>query len=261
MKIWQYFFTIIRSLSPDSYKQLVTDSVVQAFKYFSFIFIICYVVMGLFFIPTLFGFSGYLDNKFAEFEELKVDISLKTNAPVMLSKQPIVVVDSEKTLQEDEKVLITKDSVFYKTFFKKGIVSFADFKDVLSNKEQIKSYISILFWLILPSLAVLFLVYSFVKYMVFVYLLAGIGFFMTRLIRYKIRYSNLLKISFYSITSMLIIDLAFFKYHVPFFIPLILNLIVFAIAVFIVGDKIFTKSKKRIEPKNKSEEIFGMGEK
>ena len=106
MDLKNYFYTIFRSLNPESYSELTGHSLGRAVKYFFFITILTSIIMFLLFIPAFMGVSASLHEKAQNFEYLDANFSIKLKEPFVLTEDPLVRVSDAGNLS-DEKFLKT----------------------------------------------------------------------------------------------------------------------------------------------------------
>ena len=249
----EYFYTIFKSLNPESYSELVGKSMGDAIKYFFFITTFSILMMFILFIPGIINFQSSMESKFSNFDSMTVNYSFQLKQPFNLLDDPLIKVADDNYSMSNERVLITDEAIFYKQFLFFGKpVEFPVEKDFDIAKSVIaKSNLNKFLVFLLPSLFFWTFIFSFTYFfcvIIFTYMIALVASYALRL---EINWASLMKCTIYAATVMISVQLMLMPFVRIFFIPLaaywillVLILLLFRNAPKAASSKIASKHSK-----------------
>lgn len=234
---WERFFrTLLAALNPRSYHVLSQRPLLQTLRYFPGVLVFGIAVMLLLAIPNIMNLPPYIQSQFNSFSSLSIDVTQEMNGPFVLTQTtPLLTIDTTgSTDPTDSRVLITGDTVTY------HILPFTDpvsvplgEGDLLINSGNIANLAWGVLLLLLPGLLLVLFVLLAIKYFLLAIAAAFLGFILTGIIRFQIRFSQLLNVGLYATTIAIIIELltkpflvsSFYLHYVFFAIYFILGMI------------------------------------
>ncbi|MGV8151156.1 MAG: hypothetical protein ACP5NV_05500 [Candidatus Woesearchaeota archaeon] len=237
MALKDLFYTIFKSLNPESYDELTSRRSINAVGYFFFIFFLATVLMLVLLIPTFFSVPEYLNSQALNFERVDVDFNFVLKEPFYLLEDPAIRVEQSGGELNDSRVLITEDGIFYKSFIlfgaKKSIPLTKSYDLSTQNPE-----LANLFLFLLPSVifwsAIFFLVY-FILIILFTFVVA-LGF--SWIFGSRIKPSRVIKIVFFSSTILILVQLLLIPFFRTIFIPVIVYWLLVIIILFMSKDHV-----------------------
>lgn len=231
-----FFRTLLAALNPRSYHQLSQTPLLSSFRYFFLVLAFSIAVMLLLAIPIIFNIAPYIQTELMRFNTLTLDVTQEMNAPFVLTQTiPLLTVDTTGTTDpKDSRVLITSDTLYYHVipFTDPVAVPFTE-GSVLDNSGNIANLSWFILLLMLPGLLILLFLLLAVKYLLLIIAAAFIGFILTGVIRFQIRFTQLLTVAIFSTTIAILIELftkpflvsSFYLHYVFFAIYFILGMI------------------------------------
>ncbi len=241
MHIKYYFKKITGSFILSKYKKISSGSMMDAIKYFFFVFIMGLVLMCVFSIPFLFRMPSQIGNKMDSFENFNIDLNITTKEPLTLTKQPLVIIDKNRENLSTEFGLFTNEKFIYKKylFFGKTEIKGKHDYNIAEDKEKLIKMGSVLFIILIPSVLLVISLFFLTKFMFFIFLFSAIAFFIIHLLKYKLSLKKIIKIAMYSSTPTILLDFMLFPYIRLGLYSLIPFLILFILALFTVSERQF----------------------
>ena len=248
MGLKQLFYTIFKSVNPDSYDELNEQSIPYALKYFFFITFISILVMFILFIPIFFSFPAFFDQKTANFEKLDLNLSFALKEPINLLSDPLIRVGNPDDNITDARLLITEDSIYYKSFFLFGKTKSIPLETNINIKssETIKSGLMNLLLFLLPS----FIFWSIIFFCIYFFVVILFTFLLALLIVWAFRMSisalSLFKTSIYASTIMIALQLIIMPFYRIIFIPVFAYWILMLIIILLLKDEKRSSGKSNV---------------
>src|SRR5512138_1937708 len=152
MGLKDYFKKILWCLNPNNYGELVSDSMLGAQKYLIFSILFYMFLTIILFSPAIYFFYKDLGSNLEKLNTLNVTVDVDTKDAVYLTKNPLVVIDTQNTEGlTNQKVLLTKDKLYLNTFYAKKDIPILGL-DLLPKLSKLEKMIVILSFLLIPTL-------------------------------------------------------------------------------------------------------------
>ena len=236
----EFFKTILKSFNPEKYSELVNNK--DNLSYLALLVLVVYLVMIIISSPKIFTLKSYLNEQFSKFEKLDISIDLKTKEPIVLTKNnPQIRIDSsiENITFNEERIIIDDDKMLFKPFMDVKVYNGSQFKNLLEKKKEANNFLLLLIILVLPTLLVISYILHVVKYLAIIFLFSIISFIVLFILKKDASFARLVKLSFYAITPMIIIEILAMPYgmttylfRIPSFVGFDLYLV--PLSIFII---------------------------
>ncbi|HLD05009.1 MAG TPA: DUF1189 family protein [Candidatus Nanoarchaeia archaeon] len=235
----EYFVWFFKSFNPRSYKFLADRFMRDSVKYWFWMFVLSFIVMLVLLVPILFTLSGDLQEKANQIDDFYLDGHVSLSKPLVLVEDPLVVMDFNRTYPTNEKVLITKESLFFNKYYWFGgeQVVFKDVKNLRSPEAV--ALMAFLAVLIVPSLLMLAFFAYLVKSSLVVLLVASLGWGISHGLKYKVSFTKSLRVAIFAGTVLVFLELVLFPFWRSFWLPFVLFLIYYILGVVQVGEEKF----------------------
>ncbi len=248
--ILKFLLTILKSLNPDSYPKLIKRSTKEAYSYLIMLVLTCLIISSLTLTPKLIGLPKELENSFSKVELLRLNPEIKTRESVNFGLG-IVLNTNAKNISE-ENLLITSNRVFKKplicmlsrelcAFSKNNVKEFSyeEFFNLKERSSELIRVITLLAWLVAPVILILLFIFYTLKYILITAIVALIAYLITKWIKKEYEFKKLLKLSIYSSTIMVLIDVLGKQYYpaISFItlIPFLIYIAFFTIGIIIIS--------------------------
>ncbi|MBL7050966.1 DUF1189 family protein [Candidatus Woesearchaeota archaeon] len=212
---------VYNSANPAEFEKLTHKSIAKAFKHTLFILFVCFIIMSILALPKIISISSDIQNKFSHFDKLTLSIEAEMNSPLIFTeKNPQIIIDTNNQLNmSKEKLIITKEHIYYKPYNTLKKINTSEFKNLLENKEKASNLLTFLIILALPSILITsYLLYA-IKYLFIAIVFTLIGFIIARLKINPIKFKQILKVSLYSTTSMILIEVISVPFSTTYLFP------------------------------------------
>lgn len=252
MGLKEFFKTMLLTLNPSSYEKLVERKLTNSVNYFFSLVFAMFAIMCIIFLPILIMLPGTMQEKLGSFNTLDIKITQAMNSPIKIpADSPQIIIDTSKnyTVLEEGKILITNGAILYKIlpFTKPQMVVREG--QLLSNKQQISEFFMIILIMMLPMLLAIALLYSMIKYLLIVLIVAILGFLIARITRFGVTISEVFKTAFFASTVMVAAGLLTkpFVFNV-YYSDILLFIVFFILGLSKVGDFESVVRPRRYKP-------------
>lgn len=241
---------MLSSFNPTKYHTLMDVKKRRAITYFLQMTALVFVVTIILMIPNLFAVPEIVSDEFSKFNRLQIDLDYEQTAPINLPQNnPILTIDTTPTREKEFSgfMLITDQSFYYRlTPFTKGTrIALED-----EASAGISNVIVSLLILSLPTMIVLTYIYSVIKYLIIIGVLALIGFVLARVIRFGITIQQTFKVALFAATPMVVLALLT-KPFIPSlgYLEYVVYIIFFVLGCIKIGEfeEVVKSSEKRRE--------------
>lgn len=236
MAFKELFYTIFKSLNPESYDELTHRQLSDSIKYFFFITFLSLMLAFILLLPALYSMPGYWNDKVSNFEELNINFSFQLKDSFYLLDDPAIRVEQTGSNLTGARVLITEDGIFYKSFIFFGQKKVIPLHDAYDLAGQQPTFSKLLFFII-PAIifwAMVFFTLYFIVVVLISVLLANI---IAWSLGSRIRFSTVLKIGLYASTILVLLQLLLLPFLRTVFIPLIAYWLLLLIILFLFKDE------------------------
>jgi hypothetical protein len=259
MALKELFYTIFKSLNPESYDELTSRPLSDSIKYFFFITFVSLLIMFFLLIPAFYSFPGYWNDKISNFDELNVNFSFQLKQPFYLLDDPAIKVEQSGSNLTDARMLITEDGIFYKSlifFGNKKVIPLSDTYNLAGERPNVSRLIffmlpSLLFW------SMVFFTIYFIAIIIISILLSGI---ISRALGSRVHPSKVVKIGLYASTILVLLQLLLIPFLRTLFIPIIAYWILLLIIMFLFKDEHQPRGPYAPSKGNSKKDIFSKKE-
>lgn len=222
----RFFGTIIKSLNPFSYEELVLQSsIYYAYKYLAGLLLLAVLLMAVAGIPVVMDFDSALDKQLDKFNSLKISADFETKDPVLLpTKSPKLIIDSQANRSSigNRLIYITPSAMEVKpkpcVWFKPACIYYnlvkqtekkdlTGYSDVLAHKEWYRELAYKIFILMVPGILLLHYVLFGFKYLLITGIAALLGLMICRAIRFEVLMRDVVKVAVFAITLTALVEL------------------------------------------------------
>lgn len=235
MKFKELLRQFIKSINPSKYHHVSENQMNHSFELFFLIFFLSFVVMAVLFIPVISSYSHTLHDAIADLDEAHVNVSIKSNEPVVLLHSPQVVIDSNATGIGSANLVFADEKYYYSLFGEhNGTYTFqSDLKD--SNDFLI----DVLLALLMPGVLLFFGAGFLFLLLLFLLFVSFITFFF---VKNNLTFRDVLVIALHAS----LFPLALFLLGLPFVNFLLLSFVLFFF-IFILGLLQANKHRSKIQ--------------
>jgi len=156
--------------------------------FFTRVLLLAFVVMLLLSIPQLIKLPGTISQQLSKFEKFQTSANVTMSSPIKLpGSNPVFILDTSGAYTElkSERVLITNDKIFWKPLFRTHELSTGELKDLKNNRDQVKTFLAMLAFFLLPSVLFWAFVAVWLKYFLMILLLSIILFILLDLTHWR----------------------------------------------------------------------------
>ena len=228
---------LLKSANPWQLRHLSHRHRKDNLKFLLLLVLISFVLMCIVTLPKIIGLPDYLSGKFSSFEKFEVNLTTEMKEPIVFTEsKPEIIVDTTGTYTNlsKERLLITKDRIFYRFLFKEGSIKTGEYKDLLGKKDELSNLATIMVILAMPSVLLISYVLYVIKYFLISLLFSFIAFFTLKLIRYKLKFKDVYTMSIYALFYYVLLDVLFIPFNVGVYLsylPLLLYIICFIFGI------------------------------
>ncbi len=228
------------SLNPSKYDKLHKTKSSTALAYFFMVVLCTFLVMCLLFIPQVLTSGSYIQDKIEAFDELKINIEYDQVEPIYIpEKYPLITIDTigNYSTLEDGMLLISEDATYYRVLPFGRVNVIEDSEDMLERSDEVGKFLSILGIMMLPMVMVFAYAYFTIKFLLIAIIGGFVGFIFARIARLSFDVGELIKLSLYASTIMILVGLIT-KPFVPciYFLDIVLYAIFFLLVMIKLGE-------------------------
>ncbi len=209
-KLRNFLSMVGKSLNPSKYEELHKTSSGTALAYFFMAVLFTFLVMCLLFIPQILTSGSYIQDKLEAFDELKINIEYDQAEPIYIpEKYPILTIDTinNYTTLNQGMMLITDDATYYRILPFGNVKVIEDSEDLLERSDEVSNFLSIIGIMMVPMIMAFSYVYFTLKFLLIAIIGGFVGFMFARIARLSFDVGELIKLSFYASTIMILIGL------------------------------------------------------
>ncbi len=237
----EFFKTIPRTLNPEAYVELARRPLNEASAYLFSTVLISFVLASLLLLPS--GFSlvkGSIETS-ARIEKLTFSVNATTLGAIKIPEgNPKIFIDTRsRSIPEGDYLIAVNEKAFFYDFgFIKGKSEFPEKGEISFPGSAIATIIFLLTVAMLPAIVLLGVILILIKEAVIISILSIGGILASKLANLGLRRREVLNTAIYSSTLPLLLEsFVFAFFHKLFFIPIMIHVIYFSIAVALNGQK------------------------
>lgn len=233
MGFLQFLKRVLDSINPSVYKGLTQKPLKSTIAHMLILILVYTLLVALVNAPSYY--KTYKDIDIGNIEDLSVNINIKTKAPVKISNNPLIIIDtSDNRSYDNEKILITKDTLYRKWLFK-------TYDHKIDNIELLgqnfKKHTIILILILIPSIYVLGLIYVILKYLSISIIFTLLGLIILKIIKKEAAIIEIFISSIYALTIFFIANIISSFYYIPF-LGIILYTIIFILSILLLNEEV-----------------------
>lgn len=220
----RFFKEVFETFSWSHWKVIAGRSVGNGLGFLSKILLLAFVVLILVNVPSLIKLPGEISNQLAKFEVLRLSGNVTMTSPIKLPKsEPVVILDTSGAYTEltTERLLITRDKIFYRPLFKTREQPVNELKDLKNNREQVKAFLAVLFFFLLPSVLFYAYVAVWLKYFLLIFVLSIVLFILLDLTHWRRTWKELFVIACYAATVPVLTEVIVGAINARWLIPVL----------------------------------------
>lgn len=217
--------TLVLSVSPLAYHEFCAKKAGDVIRYFACVVLIGLALTIILLIPFFFGLPSMIHNSLLAFTKFNVTNDVQMSGPLEIpKKEAVFVIDTTGTITEmkNERVIITKDYLYYKPFFGNKRISLERLLNITKNPSETTWIIISLLVLLVPSFLIYSLLLITLKHLILIMTTSLLLFFVVRvLMLYEISFKNALSSSFYAGTLLVLIEAILYPINPKLMVPLV----------------------------------------
>ncbi|MBD3163667.1 DUF1189 domain-containing protein [Candidatus Woesearchaeota archaeon] len=210
-----FILVLLKSLNPKYYMDLLDKDFSKSIKYFCSLLLFSFLLMAFLAVPSLLIIKSNMDKQVLDISKLKISADFETAEPIHIPENsPIITLDTSgsETLDE-EAFLITDKYILYNLLGRKGEIGSTEF-DFTKDRENFKNKLLIVLLAFLPSIFFFYYIAYGLKYLLILLMVSFLGYAFSHTTKNKLRFTDSLKLSFYTCTWMVLIEIL----SIPFFV-------------------------------------------
>lgn len=256
-----FFWDLLNSFNPFYYHNVADRDLWPSFKHLFKVLAFCFLVMLIMFIPFFVTLPNTLYQELQKFDEFSIGGNLSMTESIELPESnPKVIIDTTgaTTEMENEKVLVTKDYIYFKHFRSTKRINFDKLMDVAGHKKEYVWMLISFLALIIPSLLFYAYMIFLLKYLLIMLVITLLFYFVERvLLLYKVSFKRVFNTVMFAVAPMALLEIALLAFDTSYLIPLasflgvelylvstLIYLLLSVFAVVIVEKKVHLFGKK-----------------
>lgn len=219
-----FFWDLLNSINPFYYHNVADRKLWLGFKHVFLVLLLCFGIMLVILIPFFASLPNTVYNELKKFDTLAVNGTASMSEPIEIPKRnTVLAIDTtgKLTLLEKEKVLVTKEYIYFKFFTKTKRISIDKLMNIGGYKKEFVWMLISFLALIIPSLLFYTYLIFLIKYLLVILVLALIVFVTERLLLlYKVSFKRVFNVLMFAIAPMALIEICFIPINTDYLIPL-----------------------------------------
>jgi hypothetical protein len=192
--------------------------------FLSRVLVLAFVLILLLAIPKFARMPGEISGQLAKFDTLQFSANLTMSSPIKFpGSDPVAILDTSGAYTEitNERLLINRDKIQYKPFFKVREVKTEELKDLKNNREKVRMFLATLVFFILPAVLFWAFIAVWLKYVVMILLLSVILFVLLDLTHWRRTWKELFVICCYVSTLPVLAEVIIGAFSAHWLIPVL----------------------------------------
>ncbi len=196
----EFFRDLWQTFLPSRWLEISQRTAGNGIVFFSKMLLLAFLLMILLAIPVLVKMPGEISSQLGKFDALQLSGNFTMSSPIKLPKsEPFFVFDTSGAYTEltTERVLVTKEKIFYRPFIKTHFQYTEQLKDLKQNRENVKRFLAALVFFVLPSVLFYAFIMVWLKYFLMIVTLSIILFVLLDLTHWRRTWKELFVICCY----------------------------------------------------------------
>lgn len=209
---------------PSHWKEISQRPAGQGVGFFSRALLLAFVLILLLSLPALVKMPHTISDQLNKFEALRLSGNFTMTSPILLPRnEPLLIFDTSGAYDEltNERVLITKEKIFYRPLFKTYSIRTEALKDLKNNRDNVNVFLAALVFFLLPAILFWAYVAVWLKYFLMMLALSIIVFVVLDLTHWRRTWKELFVISCYVSTIPLLAEVIVGTLNSKLLIPIL----------------------------------------
>jgi hypothetical protein len=219
-----FFREVWQSFMPSHWAEISEMSAGRGIVFFTKVLVLAFVILILLAIPKLIKMPGEISGQLGKFDSLQLSGNFTMSSPIKLPKsEPVIIFDTSGAYTEltTERVLITKEKIFYRPFFKTYSQYTEQLKDLKRNREQVKKFLAVLAFFLLPSIVFYAFIAVWLKYFLMIFTLSIVLFVLLDLTHWRRTWKELFVVSCHASTVPVLAEVIVGAINAKLLIPVL----------------------------------------
>ena len=207
MQIPEFIKELVWTFYPPRYKQLSEQPLSKSLLFMSKILLVAFLITGVLYLPKVALLKGTIEDELGKFDVFKLEGNVTQSDAVNIPRHnPWVVIDLNKNLTlTKEFFVIDKTTVQYRVFSPRTIPR-EQLKDIKEYRTNASRFFTIVLLLMLPGIALLLYLRTWLKYFFIVLVMSSFFFVITELTRHRLKWKEVANIVTHTMTPVILIE-------------------------------------------------------
>ncbi len=236
MQVPNFVKEVIWSLYPPRYRQLSEKPFRKSLGYMSGVLLVAFLIAGILFLPKLFLLKDTIQEELSKFDVFTLSGNVVQAAPVKIPRHnPWVVVDLNANLTLTKEIFVIDSSTVKYRFFGVKSLPREQLKDITAYKPRVSGFFAAILILMLPGIAFLLYVRTWLKYFLLVLVMGTFFFIIMELTKFRLHWKQVLNIAAHALTLVIFIEVISAAITTVYLLPILrfLGVNIFAITTLL----------------------------
>ncbi len=257
MQIPEFLKEAIWSFYPPRYHELSKQKLSKSLRYMGKVLLIAFLIAGLLYIPKLFLMKSTIREELDKFQVFQVAGNVVQSSPISVPRhKPFVYMDLNAQHNLTQEIFVIDNSTVKYRWFGIKSVPLEQLKEISAHKAEVSGFLTAIIILMLPAIAILLYIRSWLKYFLLVLVLGTFFFIIFELTRFKLKWKEMLNVAAHASTLVILIEVISAPISTAYLLPVMrflgvniyaVTTLLFAVltVVGIVGAQVVEKLKKK----------------
>lgn len=222
MQIPEFIKELVWTFYPPRYKQLSEQPLRKSLFFMSKILLIAFLITGVLYLPKVALLKGTIEDELSKFEMFKLEGNVTQSDAVTIPRHnPWVVIDLNRNLTlTKEFFVIDQNTVQYRVFSPRTVPR-EQLKDIKEYRASASRFFTIVLLLMLPGIALLLYIRTWLKYYFILLVMASFFFVITELTRHRLKWKQVANIVAHTLTPVIFIEVISSFATTAFLLPIV----------------------------------------
>lgn len=181
------------------------------------------LIMLILFIPQFGALPSFVSKQVAKFDNIEVSGTVNMSSAIRIpERDPFLIVDMTEFEAKPgkERVLVTKDYIYYRLLSGQQKVETKKVKEPTENRPIVSQLLTIIIIFVLPSVIFYTYLALLIKYFILIFLAGTIVFFLLDLTRFRHTWWKTIKLGCYASTIPIFMELILIPLNTKVLVPL-----------------------------------------